>query len=273
MPSLPVPGAVLHYETFGINNKPLFVFIPGADGRGSVFHHAAALLSAHYTVVCWDRRGYSQSHLLGAQDLAHKLQTDADDAHRLIQALCPHTGAIVFGTSSGAIVAQQLLATHPQSVARLVAHEPPAFSVLPEEFRGKTTGLVEHIYATYRAQGPEQAMGVFASGLSDGPDAELMRRCMDAKRGGEIRANCLFWFEFELRQYTGAVVDMDGLRASQEKIVLVAGEESGDGPGVGPMKVVAGVLGKEIQRLPGGHLGYVNVTEKFVEGLLEVLGV
>ena len=273
MLSLTVPGAVLHYEIFGTDNKPLFVFIPGADGRASIFHDAAALLSAHYTVVCWDRRGYSQSHLLGAQDLAHKLQTDADDAHRLIQALSPNSGATVFGTSSGAIVAQQLLATHPQSVARLVAHEPPAFAVLPEEFRSKATGLVEHIYATYRAQGPEQAMDVFASGLSEGPDAELMRHGMDAKRGDEIRANCMFWFEFELRQYTSAPVDVEGLRAAGEKLVLVAGEESGDGPGVGPLKVIAGMLGKKIQRLPGGHLGYVNATEKFVERIVELLGV
>jgi len=54
MPELTVFGAVLHYETFG-TGKPLLVFIPGADGRGTVFHETAKLLSQYFTVVCWDR--------------------------------------------------------------------------------------------------------------------------------------------------------------------------------------------------------------------------
>lgn len=204
MPKLTVPGAVLYYEIFG-TGKPLFVFIPGAHGRGSVFHAAAKLLAPHFTTVCWDRRGYSQSHLVGEQDFQHRLQTDADDAHRLIQSLAPNSGATVFGTSSGAIVAQQLLASHPQSVATLISHEPPALSLLPPEIQAQASGLMEHVYTTYRSHGPESAMHVFTSGLSSGPEATIMRSAMDATRGDEIRANCMFWFEFELRQYLSLI--------------------------------------------------------------------
>lgn len=269
MPELTVPGAVLHYETYGTG--PLLVLIPGAQGTGSIFHPSVKLLSAHFTVVCWDRRGYSQSHLVGAQDFEHRLQTDADDAQRLIQSLSPNEGATVFGTSSGALVAQQLLATHPECVVKLIAHEPPAFSILPDEFRVQAQGLLKHVYDTYRARGYETAINVFASGISEGPDSEAILRAMDVKRGDEIRANCLFWFEFELVQYTSAEVDIEGLRRSKEKLVLVAGEDSGDGPGVGPLKVIGGMLQKEIMRLPGGHLGYIVDPERFARGLLELV--
>jgi len=87
-------------------------------------------------------------------------------------------------------------------------------------------------------------MNTFASGLSEGPDSEAMRHAMDVKRSDEIGANCLFWFEFDLKQYTSATVDIEDLGKSKEKLILVAGGDSGDGPGVGLLKVLGGVLRK-----------------------------
>ncbi|OBS29613.1 hypothetical protein FPOA_03549 [Fusarium poae] len=270
MPKLTVPGAILHYETFGTSG-PVLVFIPGADGRGSIFHTVAESLAASFTVVCWDRRGYSQSYLVGEQDFGNRLQTDADDAQRLIAHISRDGKAVVFGTSSGAVVAQQLLATHPDCVAKLISHEPPAFGALPKEFELQASGLINHIYNTYRAQGPEAAMEVFTSGLSEGPDAKMMRHCMDVNRGDEIRANCLFWFEFELRQYTSAPVDIEGLERAKEKLILVAGDESIDGAGAGPIKAIAMRLGKEVQRIPGGHVGFMTVPDLFMKRIFELL--
>lgn len=270
MAELTVPGAILHYETFGTKG-PLLVFIPGADGRGSIFHSTAKFFAESFTAVCWDRRGYSKSFLVGRQDFEHRLQTDADDAHRLISHLSPDGKAFVFGTSSGAVVAQQLLATHPDCIEKLIAHEPPAFSVLPKEFQMQANGLIGHIYQTYRVHGPDAAMEAFTSGLSEGPDATTMRSCMDAKTGDEIRANCLFWFEFELRQYTSAPVDLEGLEASKEKIILVAGKASGDGPGVGPLMAIAGRLGKQIHRISGGHVGFMIEPEIFAKEVSQLL--
>lgn len=60
MPELNVPGAILHYETLG-SDGPLHLLIPGAQGTGSIFHASAQFLAADFTVVCWDRRGYSKS--------------------------------------------------------------------------------------------------------------------------------------------------------------------------------------------------------------------
>lgn len=139
MPSLQVPGASLNYQTFG--NGLLLLLISGADGRGAGFHEAAKHLAAEFTVVCWDRRGFSNSILQGTQDFAERLSTDADDAYALIKLLSPVTStAKVYGNSSGAIVAQRLLERHPESVERLVSHEPPSLSILPEEIRVQAMG-------------------------------------------------------------------------------------------------------------------------------------
>jgi pimeloyl-ACP methyl ester carboxylesterase len=268
MPFLDLPNAKLHYDTFG--NGPLLLCIPGADGRGAVFHDAARHLSRSFTVVCYDRRGYSQSQHIGAQDFKNRLSTDADDASALIAHLSTEAVA-VFGTSSGAIVATQLLIQHPNRVHTLIAHEPPAFALLPEQSRAQAAGLIEYIYSTYREQGIQAAMEVFSGGLSAGEEGAKMRFCMDPTRGDEIRANSMYWFEFELRQYTSALLDLEDMKAKKTKFVPAAGTTSGDGPGVGPITLLAQMLGKEVVRLPGGHISYMLEPEAFADALVALL--
>jgi len=268
MPFLDLPNAKLHYDTFG--SGPLLLCIPGADGRGAVFHDAARYLSRSFKVVCYDRRGYSQSQHVGAQDLKNRLSTDADDASALIAHLSTEP-ATVFGTSSGAIVATQLLIQHPNRVHTLVAHEPPAFALLPEESRAQAAGLIERIYNLYREQGVQAAMEIFSGGLSAGEEGAQMRFCMDPTRGDEIRANSMYWFEFELRQYTSALLDVESIKAEKSRYVPAAGSTSGDGPGVGPIALLAQMLGKEVERLPGGHISYMYEPETFADALVTLL--
>jgi len=271
MPTLEVPGALLYYEIFG--SGPLLLLIPGADGRGSVFHPVAQHLATNYTVICWDRRGYSRSQLLGAQNFSERLSTDATDASRLIQHLSPDSqsaSAVVFGTSSGAVVAQKLLSQHPECVRKLIAHEPPAFNVLPAPVREFGASLINHVYEVYRKNGPISAMETFTSGLSEGQDKETMLKCMDWSRSDEIRANSTFWFEFELRQYPLSDVDMQVFVRENEKYFPAAGHSSGDGPGVGPISTIAKAVNKDIWRLPGGHVGYMTDSEEWAASFLSL---
>jgi hypothetical protein len=94
-----------------------------------------------------------------------------------------------------------------------------------------------------------------------------MRYCMDLARGDEIRTNSMYRFEFELRQYTSAVLDIKAIVAEKGKYIPVAGATSGDGPGVGPIALLADKVGKEIVRLPGRHIGYVSEPEIFSNAL------
>ncbi|KAJ5759698.1 hydrolase [Penicillium odoratum] len=202
MPILNVPGAKLHYETFG--KGPLLLLIPGAGGNGETFRLIANNLSSSYKVVLWDRRGYSRSTLEGPQDFTRRLSTDASDSQRLIEYLSPDKSAFVFGTSSGAIVGLALLSRFPENVLRLVAHEPPCTDVLPAEHKENASGFINEIYNLYRNQGPNEALQMFLSNFSVPSERDDMFKCMDVRLDAEVRANSLFWFEFELKQYTSS---------------------------------------------------------------------
>lgn len=126
---LDVPGAELYYELRGTG--PLLVLVPGAAGSVEPYARLAARLARSYTVAAYDRRGFSRSRLLGDQDRTRRLETDADDVRALIE----HVGngpAAVFGNSSGAIVALEVLIRHPSAVRVVVAHEPPVMLALPD---------------------------------------------------------------------------------------------------------------------------------------------
>jgi pimeloyl-ACP methyl ester carboxylesterase len=267
MPSLQLPGVDLHYNTIG--SGPLLLLITGADGRGSGWKPLAEILSSKYTVTYYDRRGFSQSIINGPQNYADRLITDAEDASKLIAHLSPDVGATVLGNSSGAIVALNLLLNHPDNVLKLICHEPPAFGALPPPHQAGGAGMVNHIYDIYRSSGPIAAMEAFTVGLCNGDESALMRSLMHPGYSDEIRANTQFWFEFELRQYPTSKVDMDGLLALKEKFVPAAGVSSGDSIGVAPIAAIAQYLGKQISRLPGGHLGFMTDPKDFAKDLLE----
>ena len=270
MPTLQLRGVDLSFETIG--SGPLLLLITGADGRGSVWKPLAQELSAIYTVAYYDRRGFSNSVITGGQDYSNRLGTDADDAARLIEHLSPGVGATVVGNSSGAIVALNLLLKHPSKVLRLVCHEPPAFGALTPQHRAMGAGMVEHIYDIYTKAGPIAAMEAFTGGLAVNQEGALMRSLMHPGHSHEIRANTQFWFQFELRQYPTSDIDVDGLVALKEKFVPAAGIESGNEVGVAPIAGIAQAMGKDILRLPGGHLGFMSDPKAWASGLLQRIG-
>ena len=98
-----------------------------------------------------------------------------------------------------------------------------------------------------------------------------MQRSMDVTRDDEIRASILYWFESELRQYTSSPLDVMRLVAEKDKFVPVAGTESGDGPGVGPIAANAGILCRSLDRLPGDHLPFTTAPEELSMALNDLL--
>ncbi|MDQ2831687.1 MAG: alpha/beta hydrolase, partial [Chloroflexota bacterium] len=129
MSILDVPGARLYYETHG--SGPLLLMVPGAAGTADSFKRVTDHLAAHYTVVTYDRRGFSRSHLAGPQDDDHRLEADAADVRRLIEHVSDEP-AIVFGSSSGGVVVLDVLTHHPSVVRTLVPFEPAAMRQLPD---------------------------------------------------------------------------------------------------------------------------------------------
>jgi len=191
-----VPGARLYYEAHG--SGPPLLLIPGAAGTAESFGKLTAQLAARHTVVTYDRRGFSRSDLDGPQDYDHRLETDADDARRLIEHVSGQP-ATVFGNSSGAIVALAVLTGHPAVVRVLVPHEPPAMKLLPDG--QQWVDFFFAVYALYRRSGVEAALQKFRERAFAESDRQAMAH---APKNEYALANATYWFEHELRQYPAA---------------------------------------------------------------------
>jgi pimeloyl-ACP methyl ester carboxylesterase len=266
MSVLEVPGARLSYETRG--SGPLMLMVAGANGSAEPFKRVADHLAAHYTVVAYDRRGFSRSQLDGPQDYAQRLATDADDARRLIEHVRDEP-AILFGSSSGAIVALEVLTHHPAVARAVVPLEPPAVKLLADG--QEWVDFFSEVYDLYRRSGMEPALKKFRERVFAESDRRAMARAQDQRNGQHVLANAAYWFEHELRQYPAGDLDLDALRAHADRIVPVAGRESRGYPTYEVNVELAERLGRDLIELPGGHVGFVTQPAEFARELTQAL--
>ncbi len=266
MSLLTVPGAQVYYEVEG--SGPLLILIPGASGTGESFRPLISHLTAHYQVVIYDRRGFSQSKLGGPQDYAHRLATDADDVRRLIERVTDQP-AMVFGNSSGALVALEVLIRFPERVQTVIVHEPPIVSLLPDA--GEWLAFFDKVYETSRKQGVPAAMHQFASRVLGSLDHQILERAMREHANEYTLSNAGYWMEHELRQYPRAEFDLTALTAHAEQIVLAGRGDSHDQMTYRPNKILAQQLGCDIIDFPGGHLGFLSFPAEFAQALVNAL--
>jgi pimeloyl-ACP methyl ester carboxylesterase len=267
MSELNVPGARLYYEARGAG--PTLVLVPGAKGDADTYRDLAGELASRYRVVTYDRRGFSRSTLDGPQDHDHRLAGDTDDLRALIAHLTDQP-ATVFGNSSGAIVALDLLTHHPRLVGTVVAHEPPTVNLLPDA--ATWLELFDTVYTTYRAEGIPAAMRMFATrAFSDTDRRAMHRQTMQHSNDRYREANTTYWMEHELRQYPRIDLDIDALAARTGQLLLAAGRESRGYPTHRVTEALAGRLGLDVLELPGGHIGCVAEPTRFAVALTDAL--
>lgn len=254
-----VPGARLYYETYG--SGPLMIMIPGSPGVADVHRMIARPLAEHYTVVAYDRRGFSRSELDGPQDYDRRIETDADDVRRLIEHLS-HEPAIVFGGSSGALIALEVLIHHPTVVRAIVPYEPPAMRELADG--QEWVDFFFKMYDLYRESGVEPALKQFRERAFAESDRQAMSR---APTNEFTLVNARYWFEHELRQYPAVKLDLDALMAHADRIMLAVGRESRGYPCYEVNVALGKKLGRDVIELPGGHVGYVARAADFAGAL------
>src|SRR5690625_3894652 len=149
--TLDVPGATLTYDVRGPlpaagGTPPLLLVGQPMDASG--FGTLASLLPDR-TLVTYDPRGLGRSVRHDGVETQTPEQ-QADDLHRLIGAL--GVGRVdVFGSSGGAVPALCLVATHPDDVRILVAHEPPLRAILPDA--KEATAAWQRVQQTYAERG------------------------------------------------------------------------------------------------------------------------
>ncbi|WP_024754834.1 alpha/beta fold hydrolase [Streptomyces exfoliatus] len=276
--SLRVNGATLHYEVRG--HGPLLLLIPGGTGGAASFDGFADDLAAAYTVATYDPRGMSRS-TLDDPEAGQSVAEHADDAVRMLDLLSPREPARVFGVSSGAITALHLLATHPERVERVVAHEPPAVMVLPDAADHRA--FLARVQETFRTQGLMPALAAFAAGLKgdgDTTDPEPEPKAADielppqaAARAEQTMADLPYFVGRIVPAFMSYTPDLNRLEALSDRLVLAGGQDSVGELAYRPAALVAERLGLELLHFPGGHVGSTTHPAPFGEVLREAFRV
>jgi pimeloyl-ACP methyl ester carboxylesterase len=259
--TLDAPGAVLTYDIRPneASTEPALLLI-GSPMAAAGF----VTLAGHFTdrtVVTYDPRGAERSV---KADPATESTPDqhADDLHRLISAL--DAGPVeIFASSGGAVNALALVATHPEAVRTLVAHEPPAAQAVPD--RDAALAAARDVHETYRRAGFGPGMAKFIALVSHkgpiaanyvdqpAPDPAMFGLPTDDDGSrtdvllGQNMVTCIH-YQF----------DFDALRAASTRIVIGAGVESEGELAHRAGVAVAERLGTTAVTFPSGHGGFLG---------------
>ena len=101
---------------------PVLLLIHGVACDRTHFREAARYLSPYYSVVTYDRRGYSDSKT--GENASFRARVQAEDAVRILDYLGCGSAAVA-ASSAGGIVALEMAQRFPERVSRLFLHEIP----------------------------------------------------------------------------------------------------------------------------------------------------
>ena len=275
--TLDAPGAVLHYDVRrnGDSLEPPLLLV-GSPMEAAAFGALAEQFTDR-TVVTYDPRGAGRSKRTDGA-LRTTTEEQADDLRRLVAAV--GGGPVdIFGSSGGAVNGLALVATAPEGVRTLVAHEPPSAQPLPD--RDEVLATCAAIHETYQRAGFGPAMAKFIAfvmlpgpipaGFADEPAPDPAAFGLPAQDDGS-RDHPLVGLN--MISTPGYCHDFDALRAAPTRIVIGVGAASAAMIAGRAGTAVAGRLGTEPVTFPGGHDGFVNGSgepEAFAAVLRKVL--
>jgi pimeloyl-ACP methyl ester carboxylesterase len=265
--------------------------LPTTDGRPPLFMIGQPMdasgfrtLASHFldrTVITYDPRGLGRSiRKDGRVDSVPTVQ--AGDVHAVIGAL--DVGPVeMFASSGGAVTALALVATYPNDVTVLVAHEPPLVPVLLDAEAAERA--VAQFRDAYAAKGWGSGMAAFIAMTSwqgEFTEEYLARSTPDPTQFGMPAEDDGSREDPLLSDRSSAVSsyrpDFDALAAAPTRIVIAVGEESA-GTFTGRASVsTAELLGQQATVFPshhggfvGGDSGYAGQPEAFARRLRDVL--
>jgi acetyltransferase/esterase len=261
-----VPSGTLYYQSRGTG--PALILSCGGPGNADTLAPLAESLQDTYTVITYDRRGYSRSHLDDPAEKASIAQHSHDLSH-----LITHLGtgpAGVFGTSFGALIALDLAATAPAAIATLVVHEPPLGQILPSTERQPFDLNLD------AEPDPASALDAIAAsiGVKRGLTGDGPARRSGGGEGGAAgpRPDDV---ELFIRRDVPAIgdyhLDLTRLDAMAGRIIVTGSEE---GRGFYPYQCaqrLAEYLGTTLVELPGNHAGMIQQPAQFAGRLRSLL--
>ena len=265
-----------HFVTAGDGTKlfcreagegtPLLM-IHGAACDSAFFLSLGARMLPQYRVILYDRRGYGRSDgsVTGAQDSAAHFSRLASDAACVLRQTGAE-GAVVLGCSYGALTALYLAHQYPELVSRTLMHEPPAYSLLPDDAEGweKIGGILRCIEQKKYVR----ALNRFLLFLANA-SAPSERPMTEAEEENFMR-NGLYFMEHEFAFGFDPKLAVPRLSPRTGPVFL----RSANGAGT-PLWTCAGRLAERqkcpVCDFPGGHNGAREQPDEFGDELCGLL--
>ncbi len=257
-----VNGAELYHEVRG--SGPSLLLIHGTGADAGCYDALAGLLADEFTVLTYDRRGWSRSPRPAGWEQT-SIKEQADDAAWLVRAtgMAPVT---VFGSSSGALIALDLALRHPGLLSGAVLHEPVTFTLLPSDYVQEqfaaVTPLMERAIAAEGPRGGQRTLLEYLAedGIARFP-AQLRERWLESA--------AVFAIEFPAMLF-GYRPEEAPLRAMAVPVVVARAASS---PPLNQRAAarLGEILGVEPREMPGGHLAYLEHPDDFAVALRPLL--
>ncbi|HEX7302626.1 alpha/beta hydrolase [Lentzea sp.] len=270
-------NAAITYDVSG-EGRPLMMIGQPMDASGFT---ALRAQFPDRKVITYDPRGLGRSTRSdGRTD--NRPDTQAADVHAVIQAV---GGPVdLFASSGGAVTALELVASYPDDVVTLVAHEPPLITVLPDAAAARRAR--DAFMDVYQAKGQGAGMAAFmqmSSHQGEYTDEYFAQPAPDPAQFGMPSEDDGTRDDPLLGTSSLAVTDyqprVDELKAAPTRVVIAVGEETGDAFTARTAIHTAKLLGQEAVVFPshhggfiGGEYGWAGKPEEFGAKLREVLG-
>jgi pimeloyl-ACP methyl ester carboxylesterase len=264
--TIPVNNASIFYKIYG-EARPILLMITGGTGDADSFDNIIPFLVDHYTIITYDRRGYTRSPITSISEQGIiDIETQTDDVRALLRAIMKEP-VCVFGSSIGAVIALDLVTRYPWLVKKVIAHEPPLINQLPEsEKAGKVPELKQN-------ESPFDAMQRFTATFGLVPRNLAGQTFMHVSKDAIKRksADTKFFLEHESKGVDNYKLDIEKIKRVHSKIVFVAGKESKGNFLYGLAVKTAKDIGAPFFEVVGHHIGYGQYPEEFSKKMIEFL--
>ncbi len=253
-----IPGGSLYYRTQGAGS-PL-VLIGGGPSNADTLRGLASELAGDFTVVTYDRRGYSRSHLDDPAQPATIAQ-HGNDVRRLIADLGAGPVA-VFGSSAGALIALSLAASAPAAVGPVIVHEPPLGQLLADDEKP----------AFDPNPGADSSAGAALDAIAKSIGVNRGLAGGDPAGRPEIRPADVELFVRRDAPAVGAYhLDVARLVPPAGRIVVAGSQDGRDFYPYQCALRLARQLGTPLVELPGNHAGMIQHPAEFAARLRDLL--
>jgi pimeloyl-ACP methyl ester carboxylesterase len=268
-------GDDLYYEIRGQAQGVPLLMIPPAGGDGYQYSFVADRLADEFKVITYDRRANARSTMNVPQNF--EISQQSRDAVAVLHA-AGEDSALVFGNSSGAVIALDMAGTQPQAVRAVVAHEAPLPRLLPNA--EKWQRFFAGVYSMAFRFGSSLAALRFMLGVqlpvrqlikATGPVNAHREQSSEPYMSAQGAADVLT--KLELLPVTNYLPDVERIKKNGVRVFIAVGEWGLARKAwyVQAAQILAEQLGCELVTFPGHHGSFMDRPEEFAATLRDVL--